>query len=101
MSKNCFSSWSGGKDSCLAFYKAIEQGYSPEKMFTMFSMENGISSAHRLKEDIIKAQASAIGIECTLGRALFNDYEDIFVSNLKAFKKQGIWYMTDQFLKIL
>ena len=56
----------------------------------MFSMENGISSAHRLKEEIIKAQAGAIGIEYSVGRALFNDYEDVFVSNLKLFKVQGI-----------
>jgi diphthine-ammonia ligase len=92
MSKNCFSSWSGGKDSCLAFYKAIEQGYSPKQLLTMFSMESGISSAHRLKEEIIKAQASAIGVECSIGRALFNDYEEVFVSNIKQFKEQGMDY---------
>jgi diphthine-ammonia ligase len=77
MNKNCFSSWSGGKDSCLALYKAIEEGYCLKKLFTMFSMESGISSAHRLKEEIIKAQANAIGIECLIGRALFNYYEEV------------------------
>lgn len=92
MSKNCFASWSGGKDSCLALHKAIEQGYCPKKLFTMFSMENGISSSHRLNESIIKAQASSIGIEHLLGRALFDDYEEVFVSNLKVFKEQGIDY---------
>lgn len=92
MNKNCFISWSGGKDSCLALYKAIEQGYSPQKLFTMFSMENDISSAHRLKVNILKAQAFAIGIEHLAGKALFNDYEEIFVSNLKLFKEQGIDY---------
>ncbi len=92
MNKNCFVSWSGGKDSCLALYKSIEQGYNPKKLFTMFSMENGISSAHRLKENIFKAQASAIGIEHLVGKALFNNYEEIFVSNLKLFKEQGIDY---------
>ncbi|KAJ50543.1 uncharacterized protein (TIGR00290 family) [Clostridium tetanomorphum] len=92
MNKNCFVSWSGGKDSCLALYKAIEQGYVPKKLFTMFSIENDITSAHRLKEDIIKAQAAAIGIDNLLGKALFNDYEEVFVSNLKLFKLQGIDY---------
>lgn len=92
MHKNCFVSWSGGKDSCLALYKAMEQGYNPTKLLTMFSMENGISSAHRLKENIFKAQANAIGIEHLLGKALFNDYEEVFVSNLKEFKEQGIDY---------
>lgn len=92
MNKNCFVSWSGGKDSCLALYKAIEQGYVPKKLFTMFSIENDITSAHRLKEDIIKAQAAAIGIENLLGKALFDDYEEVFVSNLKLFKEQGMDY---------
>ncbi len=92
MCKNCFVSWSGGKDSCLALYKAIEQGYNPKRLFTMFSLENNISSAHRLKESIIKAQANAIGIEHMTGRALFSEYEEVFVSNLKEFKKQGIDY---------
>jgi len=92
MNRNCFVSWSGGKDSCLALHKAIEQGYNPKKLFTMFSMENGISSAHRLKGKIIKAQADAIGIECEIGESLFNDYEKTFVSNLKLFKDQGLDY---------
>lgn len=90
MNKKCFISWSGGKDSCLALYKAIEQGYEPIKLFTMFSMENGISSAHRLKERIIKKQAESIGIENVIGRSLFSDYEKIFILNIKQFKQQGI-----------
>lgn len=92
MHKNCFVSWSGGKDSCLALYKAIEQGYTPKKLLTMFSKENGISSAHRLKVDIFKAQADAIGVEHIVGKALFNDYEKIFVSNLRLFKEENIDY---------
>jgi uncharacterized protein (TIGR00290 family) len=92
MNKNCFVSWSGGKDSCLALYKAIEQGYNPKKLFTMFSIENHISSAHRLKEGIINAQAAAMEIDNLMGKALFNDYENVFVSNLKSFKDQGIDY---------
>ena len=90
MNNSCFVSWSGGKDSCLSLYKAVKHGYSLKKIFTMFSMESGISSAHRLKEDIIKAQANAIGTEHIIGRALFNEYEEVFISNLKAFKEQGI-----------
>lgn len=92
MNKSCFVSWSGGKDSCLALYKAIEQGYNPKILFTMFSIENGVSAAHRLKEEIIKAQANAIGIECRIGRTSFEEYEDVFVSNIKEFKNRGIEY---------
>ncbi len=92
LNKNCFVSWSGGKDSCLALYKAIESGYEPQKLLTMFSLESGISSAHRLDENIFRAQAEAIGVESIIGRAEFNDYENVFVSYIKSFKEQGINY---------
>lgn len=92
MNRNCFVSWSGGKDSCLAFYKAVRAGYSPKKLFTMFSKENDISTAHRLKEEVLRAQALVIGIEHTVGRALFNEYEEVFVHNIKQFKKEGLDY---------
>ena len=92
MDKNCFVSWSGGKDSCLALYKAMESGYTPQKLLTMFSLESGISSAHRLDENIFKAQSDAIGVESIIGRAEFNDYEKVFVSHVKLFKEQGIDY---------
>lgn len=92
MIKNSFVSWSGGKDSCLALYKSMKMGYTPRKLFTMFSQENNISTAHRLKKEIIREQASAIGLEYVIGEALFYDYEEKFVNNLKMFKEQGIEY---------
>ena len=92
MDKNCFVSWSGGKDSCLALFRAMSQGYKPKMLFTMFSIENDVSSAHRLNEDIIKAQVNALALESTIGRAKFEDYETVFVRNLEAFKSQDINY---------
>ena len=92
MNKNCFVSWSGGKDSCLALFRAMSQGYKPKMLFTMFSIENDVSSAHRLNEDIIKAQVNALELESTIGRAKFEDYEAVFVRNLEVFKSQDINY---------
>jgi diphthine-ammonia ligase len=89
--KNCFVSWSGGKDSCLALFKAKEMGYKPVKLLTMFGMEE-ISSSHRLNEEIIKAQAESLGLDYIIGKAAFEDYEKVFVSMLKNFKEQGINY---------
>ena len=92
MNKNCFVSWSGGKDSCLALFRAMSQGYKPKMLFTMFSIENDVSSAHRLNEDIIKAQVNGLALESTIGRAKFEDYEAVFVRNLEVFKSQDINY---------
>lgn len=91
MNKNCFVSWSGGKDSCLALYIAKERGYKPVKLLTMFGMEE-ISSSHRLNEKIIKAQAESIGIDYIIGKSSFDEYEEVFVSKLKKFKEEGINY---------
>ncbi len=92
LNKKCFVSWSGGKDSCLALYSALEQGYEPKKLLTMFSLENEMSSAHRLNEQIFKKQAESIGIENVIVRAKFDEYENSFVSHIKSFKEQGIDY---------
>ena len=92
MNKNCFVSWSGGKDSCLALFRAMSQGYKAKMLFTMFSIENDVSSAHRLNEDIIKAQVNALELESTIGKAKFEDYEAVFVRNLESFKSQDIQY---------
>ena len=91
MNKNCFVSWSGGKDSCLALYKAKESGYNPVKLLTMFGMEE-ISSSHRLDEKVIKAQADSLGIDYLIGKSTFDEYEKVFMFNLKNFKKQDINY---------
>lgn len=92
MNNDCFISWSGGKDACLALYKAMNQGYNPKRLLTMFSIESDMSSAHRLKQESVKAQASSIGIESCIGKTSFTEYEKVFVANLKQFKDMGIDY---------
>lgn len=92
LNKCSFVSWSGGKDSCLALYKAKKQGYTIKKLLTMFSEENQISSSHRLREDIIRAQARAISIDYTIGSSSFHSYEQVFVANARKFKEQGMDY---------
>lgn len=69
----------------------MELGYNPVKLFTMFGLED-ISSSHRLNEKVIKSQAKSIGIDYIIGKASFNEYEKVFVSNLRIFKEEGINY---------
>ena len=90
--KNCFVSWSGGKDACLAMYKACRLGYKPRKLVTMFSKERGISSAYLLPEALIKAQAAALGMESVIGRALYHEYEAVFIEILRELSKEQITY---------
>jgi len=52
-----FCSWSGGKDSCLALYRAMQQGGRPKQLLTMFDEEGDRSRSHGTRAPLIEAQA--------------------------------------------
>ena len=56
------SSWSGGKDSCLACYKAIKQGYDVKLLLNFISRESKRGCFHGLEGRLLKFQAELIGI---------------------------------------
>ena len=88
--RDFFSSWSGGKDSCLALYKAIQQGGSPRLLLTMFGGDGARSKSHGLPPAVISAQAEALSIPSLLGRASWGDYEKVFLDHLGDLKEQGL-----------
>ena len=53
-------SWSAGKDSCLAWLRAVEQGLTVETFMTMCEPD-GLSKSHALPPALIEAQVHAIG----------------------------------------
>lgn len=55
-------SWSGGKDSCLACYKAIMQGYKVSHLVNFISRQFKRVSFHGTKARLISKQAQAIGL---------------------------------------
>jgi diphthine-ammonia ligase len=55
------ASWSGGKDSCYAYYLATQQGHQVINLFTMMMSESK-SNFHMIPVGILEAQAEAIGI---------------------------------------
>jgi diphthine-ammonia ligase len=56
------SSWSGGKDSCLACYKALAQGYEIKYLVNFISREFKRCCFHGIEARLIKVQAELIGI---------------------------------------
>ena len=87
--KPFFCSWSGGKDSCLAYYRAVKQGGLPRYLFTM--MENGQrSKSHYLPLELLEKQAEAIGIPLLQRAAEWQEYEAVFISVLQQLKREGI-----------
>jgi diphthamide synthase (EF-2-diphthine--ammonia ligase) len=59
---NCIASWSGGKDSCLACYKAISYGIDISHLVNFISKEHKRVSFHGTEARLIQLQARAIGI---------------------------------------
>jgi diphthine-ammonia ligase len=85
-----FCSWSGGKDSCLALYHAIQSGCKPHSLLTILSEDGVTSRSHGLPKPLIEEQARSLGVQPVFRSASWHQYEVEFVSALRQFKKVGI-----------
>lgn len=85
------SMWSGGKDSCFAFYKARNSGYDIKYLLNFTSLENpGMSISHGLSAELIRNQAEAIGTPIMQRAASNKSYETVFKKTFSAMKKERI-----------
>ena len=85
-----FVSWSSGKESSLALYKALNKGFEVEYLFTMLDEDGLRSRGHGLRKELIDVQAKAIGIPIVYGKASWEDYEVEFKRRIKELRKRGI-----------
>jgi uncharacterized protein (TIGR00290 family) len=83
------ASWSGGKDSCFACYKATQQGYEVTNLLTMMMSETK-SSFHMIPSSILDAQSDAVGIPLVKQKSTPETYEKDFKGALQRFKAKGI-----------
>lgn len=60
------SSWSGGKDSCLACYKALKQGCQVKYLLSFISKESKRGCFHGIESRLLQLQAELIGIPLVL-----------------------------------
>jgi len=79
-----FVSWSGGKDSCLALYRALKLGFKVKCLLSMLDEKGFMSRAHGLSREILEAQAKAIGIPIVYGKASWESYENEFKKLVKS-----------------
>jgi len=56
------SSWSGGKDSCFACYKAMQQGYDIKLLLNFVSRESRRGCFHGIESRLLKFQADLAGM---------------------------------------
>jgi len=83
------ASWSGGKDSCFAYYLAVRQGYEVVNLLTMMMSETK-SNFHMIPAGILDAQSDAIGIPLIKQKATPQTYENDFKEALHRFKAEGV-----------
>ncbi|MGD0779300.1 MAG: diphthine--ammonia ligase [Dehalococcoidales bacterium] len=85
-----FASWSGGKDCCLALYRAKNNGMNIRYLFNMVSEDGIRSRSHGIRAAVIKKQAEALGIPILQQPTVDEAYEAVFTKALQDFKRQGI-----------
>lgn len=85
-----FCSWSGGKDSCLALYRACQAGAKPVRLLTMLSEDGIRSRSHGLTRAVIEAQAFRLGIPLLSPSATWSEYEAVFTNALVQLKQEGV-----------
>jgi diphthine-ammonia ligase len=83
------ASWSGGKDSCFACFKAIQEGFKVTSLLTMMSDEKE-SNFHRIRADMLDAQADVMGIPLTKRKTTPETYEQDFKNALRQLKAADV-----------
>lgn len=83
-------SWSGGKDSAMAYYRAMKMGMKPKKLLTMFEEKGNISKSHALPLEVVTAQAERLGVPLSIKEASWNSYEGRFIDAMDECRAKGI-----------
>ena len=86
---NVVASWSGGKDSCFACYKAIQEGHDVSHLLTMMS-DPSKSNFHMIRSDMLDAQSQTIGIPIVKWTTTPDTYEQNFKKALLQMKAEGV-----------
>lgn len=92
MNKKVIVSWSGGKDSCLAAYKAKQAGYELAYLANTISFDHKRVRFHGLKAEFIQQQAQALGIPLFQKATTPDNYENEYIENLKTIVGQADIY---------
>lgn len=84
------ATWSGGKDSCFACWKAISEGLKVTHLLNFFNEDSGRSASHGLDAKLIALQAQAMGLPIVQQGVTWEAYEAGFKTALKELKLKGV-----------
>ena len=83
------ASYSGGKESALAVYKAINEGHEPVALITTYNTDAGRSHFHGLPEEVLQDVSDSVGIPLWLVKTSGEAYTKNFEAALTRAKEQG------------
>ena len=82
-------SWSGGKDCCSAYWKAVSEGFDVQYLLNTYREDSGRVAFHGVRAELIRKQADALG-KTLIQRKVGNDnYEEMFLGALTELKSKG------------
>ncbi len=84
------ASWSGGKDSCLACWKAMSQGLKVSYLLNFVNKDSTRSMSHGLVHKLITLQAQAMQLPIIQQRVTRETYEAGFKAAFKELKLKGV-----------
>ena len=88
--EHAFVSWSGGKDSALAFHRARSRGLRVVALLNMLDEDGRRSHSHGLPPGFIASQARSLGVELLQPRASWEGYEGEFKRACGALASRGV-----------
>ncbi|AEV70001.1 diphthine--ammonia ligase [Acetivibrio clariflavus] len=87
--KKFVASYSGGKDSILAIYRAIKLGMKPVSLIITYNMDMERSWFHGIPDDLLKDVSASLGIPIKLIKTSGKDYAANFEKELREQKENG------------
>ena len=85
-----FASWSGGKDSCFACYRAIASGLKVSHLVNTVTEDGKRSWIHGLPVELLQMQSQAIGIPLVQRPTAMDSYEAEFKDTILTLKQEGV-----------
>jgi uncharacterized protein (TIGR00290 family) len=83
------AAWSGGKDSCFAYCKALKEGLDVASLVTFMRDEN-MSNFHGIRSDLLNAQVKALNKPLVKRITTPSTYEQLFKETLLQLKDHGV-----------
>lgn len=91
-----FCSWSGGKDACLALYRAwkgtggISGAGKPRYLLTSFEEDGSRSRGHGIPLDVLQRQAACLSVPLLAVPTSWDGYEDNFRAAIRSIAGEGV-----------